>query len=92
MPRKVSKYHKKHSMRGGALIDWLKKAHHHIKSNQLISKGLKFAVDKNIIPEQYKKYATAASGVANTLGYGRRRRHKMVLRRRRGGSLMPAGY
>ena len=93
MPRKVSKYHKKHSMRGGALMDWLRKAHSHIKSNKLISKGLKFAVEKKMIPQEYAKYANAASGVAGVLGYGRRRRHhKLVRRRRHGGALMPAGY
>ena len=88
MPRRV--HYKRRSMRGGALMDWIKKAHNHVKSNKLVSKGIKFAIDRNFVPDQFKKYASVAGDIAGVLGYGRRRRR--VVYRRRGGALMPAGY
>ena len=68
-------------MRGASLLDWMKRAGSFIKSNKLVSRGLNAL--SGVVGPQYSGLAKTASGVASSLGYGRRRV--------RGGALSLAG-
>ena len=68
-------------MRGAGLLDWMKRAGSFIKSNKLVSRGLNAL--SGVVGPQYSGLAKTASGVASSLGYGRRRV--------RGGALSLAG-
>lgn len=67
--------------RGAGLGDWLSKAHNWIKSNKIIS-SVGSLLGKAGVP-----YAGAIGTAAGTLGYGKRRRpKKRVVRRKKGGA------
>jgi hypothetical protein len=55
-------------------MDMLRKAHSFAKENKLISRGL------SMIPH---KYAKTAGTIASSLGYGKRRRRRVGMRRMR---------
>ena len=65
-------------MRGGAVMDWIRKAHSFIKKNKLVSR-VAGALASGGVP-----YAKTVGSIAGRLGYGRRKR-------RSGGSLRLAG-
>jgi hypothetical protein len=87
--KKMRKYHsvrkcgsgRRRHMRGAGLLDWMKRAGSFIKSNKLVSRGLNAL--SGVVGPQYSGLAKTASGVASSLGYGRRRV--------RGGALSLAG-
>lgn len=61
--------HHRRRMRGGALKDWLRKAHSFIKENKLLSSA------GHALSGLHPGFGKAAN-VAAALGYGRRRRHR----------------
>ena len=75
-------------MRGRGLLDWIKKAHSFIKKNKLISR-LASGYSQTGLP--YAGAVGIGGSTAKLLGYGKRTRGRVVMRRRMAGSaLRPA--
>ena len=80
MPRLVSRRSRmgrgRRRMRGGAVMDWIRKAHSFIKKNKLVSR-VAGALASGGVP-----YAKTVGSLASKIGYGKRKS---------GGSLRLAG-
>lgn len=85
MPRYSTRSRK---MKGRGLLDWIKKAHSFIKKNKLISR-LASGYSQTGLP--YAGAVGIGGSISKQLGYGRRTRGRVVMRRRmRGSALRPA--